>query len=866
MSTKKKPLEFQNENLDISAKILKNSEEIHDLDLEIEDSLGRQLRRRKEISREFKDQYDISKQIIANVNKDIAFQENRINKGEQWVAALEKKRKSTSSSIGNITKKLYSPKSVNLSQSEIKNLLEEKRLLQDKNDKIKGLIDKNKLDILSRRDGVKLAKSEIEDQKSIMGVLKKKYVQNEKINSAMSVFNGSIGKALEFSQRLANPWLIVALAIKAAIDRFIELDKAAEKFRVTTGYTIDQTKTLRSDVESVNRSYAQYGVNIDKAYNSAKALTDTFQGLGIATKSNVSFVALFKENLGIAVEDSAQVLQNFMGLGGSTSDVAKDTIRMGAALSQNLGVSFADVMRDVKKSSKEAALMIGGNPAKIMKAAIYAKVLGTTLESAAKTSRSLLNFDESINNELEASVLLGKNINFMNARRLAFEGDIVGSQKAALDVIKQSGDFNSMNVLQREALAKAAGMEVDDITKMISQEKVRADVIRELEKDQSSAGQLRLKAYKESLTIAKNTTDELFKQELASAKNIEKTRQMQGVMTDINNIVEEMKMMFSEILLPFIGPIISLLVPVLKVVGGIFRGLVTGFIVPINDSLKPIIDKFNSLSEGTTYWTDVLETIPKVFGIIGTVIGTSIGFSIRLISLFADQIGNISALIVALFTDWSMIPDALKAMQKTALDALMWPFNAMWNYLQKTFFGNSPSELGLLIVNGLESVGGMLLDALMSPFKFAWDFITTLFSGDGFSSIFSSLSESFMSPFKQVWDYVSSLFGESGQFITMIKSVGGFIVDLMLAPIKSTMSLVKGFTDAVGITKAEPVRTSSNETESSTSSQSSNASLEQRLDKLNNTMTELVSLMKSGAISVNLDGRKVSKELAAAIS
>lgn len=71
---------------------------------------------------------------------------------------------------------------------------------------------------------------------------------------------------------------------------------------------------------------------------------------------------------------------------------------------------------------------------------------------------------------MEASVLLGKEINLDKARQLALEGDSV---KAAQEVVKQMGglaEFNSMNVLEQEAAAKAAGMSVDQIKKAMDAE------------------------------------------------------------------------------------------------------------------------------------------------------------------------------------------------------------------------------------------------------------------------------------------------------------------------------------------------------------------------------------------------------------
>ena len=59
-------------------------------------------------------------------------------------------------------------------------------------------------------------------------------------------------------------------------------------------------------------------------------------------------------------------------------------------------------------------------------------------------------------------------------------------------------------------------------------------------------------------------------------------------------------------------------------------------------------------------------------------------------------------------------------------NTLISPFKTAWDWLENTFFGNSPSQLGLLIVKGLEAVGSMILDALVSPFRMAWDIIKNL--------------------------------------------------------------------------------------------------------------------------------------------
>ena len=1041
MGDKKEQLSISSQSLDLQRGHMATVQSELDMETAISDSYKAKLLDLKNLNKE-------SKKSISDELKGVTDIENaEIKKSKSIQNALNKAIKNNDVAK---TKQLTDDLSSNA--TVLQSIKDQKAALNSKSKQVKSAYDSERGDLQDllkeQNKRTAAAQATFDAELNVTKDLEKQTIEKGKavekanqLSDAANVFSEQLSGISKISDTLKNPYMIIAQLIKLSVDRFFALDKAAEEFRRSTGFTVSQTKQLRKNVEEVNKSSMEYGVNIEKAYESAKALTDVFGNVGSATKSNVEFVALMSANLGVAAEDSAQVLQNFMGLGGASADVAKDTMRIGATLSKNLGVSFADVMKDVKSASSEAINMIGASPAKLMKAALGAKMLGINLNTAAKNARGLLNFDDSINNEMEASVMLGKNINFMAARRLAFEGDIVGSQEAALDVIKQSGDFNSMNVLQREALAKAAGMEVEDISKMLAQEKMRADVMAEMEKDTSQAGQDKLKAYKESLEAVKETGDSLFQQALSDAKNIEKQKEMQGVMTNIKNIIEDMQQMLADIFMPIVGPLLSIIVPafkllsmIIKPIGLILGGLVTGFISPFKDALKPIIDMFSNLSGESEFWNDTLSMIPVVFGWIGKAIGTvgslmikfilwpfdmvgsAIGATIGLFatlidspSMFYEAIKSFSSVIfeslISPFT-WlidkvgslfgmnglgKMMVDGIEKANGAIFDVLTWPFRTTWNWLLDTFIGNSPSELGLGIVNGIMSVGGMLLDALMWPFKKGWDFITGLFSGDGvlgsiggfisniattvfggllsigktiidiltapyklawkyisnifnggdilgnvisfisdlgstiidgllsigktifdilsypyvkawdfISGIFSGGGDSILksvtdsvssigssivniltsfgsviwdaitSPFKAAWEFISNIFGGNGELVSILKDVGGFILDLLLAPIKSAMSLVGGFMEMIGLKKASPVDASAqtDKTQSDSSSMMSvdNSALEEKLDKLNATMSEFVELMKAGKITISMNGRKISEEIAIAIS
>ena len=67
---------------------------------------------------------------------------------------------------------------------------------------------------------------------------------------------------------------------------------------------------------------------------------------------------------------------------------------------------------------------------------------------------------------MEASVLAGREINLSKARELAYNGDIEGSLKAALEATGGIHEFNKMDPYARQATAKALGVSVGELQKM----------------------------------------------------------------------------------------------------------------------------------------------------------------------------------------------------------------------------------------------------------------------------------------------------------------------------------------------------------------------------------------------------------------
>ena len=68
---------------------------------------------------------------------------------------------------------------------------------------------------------------------------------------------------------------------------------------------------------------------------------------------------------------------------------------------------------------------------------------------------------------MEASLLLGRQINLDKARQLALSGDQEGVMKEILKAVGGEAEFNRMNVIQRKKLAESVGVNVEQLSRLV---------------------------------------------------------------------------------------------------------------------------------------------------------------------------------------------------------------------------------------------------------------------------------------------------------------------------------------------------------------------------------------------------------------
>lgn len=529
----------------------------------------------------------------------------------------------------------------------------------------------------------------------------------------------------------------VTVAISATIalvskmfDVFLKFDSEMVSLRKHFGIFREDSKNIEDMAKSTALNYAKLGVTIDMSSNAIKSIGDNFGLISTFTQDVIDNVSILNASLGISEKTSADMLHTLAGISEkSLKDASTGMIGFTEQLSKAAGTNLNQVMSDIATASDSVRSTFRGSTLELIKTTVEARRMGLSLESMAKTSEGLLDFNSSVNAEMEASVLLGKNLNLNEARRKAWNGDILGANKEILKVVKSAGDFDKMNIFQKKALAAAVGKSVEEIQKMLQREKEikaikasgRQDLIEQLKKE-----------------------EELMKLKEEQSKDIMFTAE-QGLKERSNQTrMNELQQRWNQLILDVGQPLLE----------NVIEPMMSMAVV-----ILPKIIKFMQENSG----------LMKILGIAALGVAAACGVVAAKALLIGGAITSVIMLGYSLgkklsepfeyFFEWIVekwyglwegdLVGGIVSIQKDLMAAIMLPFDLAWEGIKK-WMGFSPSELGTGIVRGILSIGTQLISALTTPFTSAFNFITELFG---------RIPEFITKVFKRGFDFVTKLPG-----------------------------------------------------------------------------------------------------------
>ena len=338
------------------------------------------------------------------------------------------------------------------------------------NEQLKKATGERAVALEAVRDELEMARKKVNAQREQSEAAKVQQKTIEKMHSVTGgVLDAMIGMkaaAIGFTKALLmNPLLLIATVLAGIVMLLIDGVKHAMDLQDSLGVAGGKALQLSKELYVTNKALKLIGVDGQKT---ATAIADEFGTISNVNATNVKDIGLMERSLGVASEDTAKFAKNFQSLTGETLQSSLNAVRFTAALSEANDVAPGAVMKDIAQNSEMFAEFGKDGGQNIAKAAVQARKLGLNLATTAKIANSLLDFESSIEKEMEASLMIGKQLNFNRARSLALEGDVAGAAKDVMNQIGGQAEFSKLNVLQRRALADSIGVSVDELSRLTS--------------------------------------------------------------------------------------------------------------------------------------------------------------------------------------------------------------------------------------------------------------------------------------------------------------------------------------------------------------------------------------------------------------
>ena len=261
---------------------------------------------------------------------------------------------------------------------------------------------------------------------------------------------------------------------KILIDSSLKFNKISVEIGKNLGYDADSANRVTSEL--LNTAQSANNVNITLT-NAAEAMSQLSESTGYIAEYSADALEtqiMLTKQFGLQADEAAGIYKLSV-LTGKSSKAVNDAMVGAFVATRNqlkVGVPFKAAIAEAAKVSGQLQANLQANPALITKAVVETKALGTSLEQTAKQGELLLDFESSLENELKAELLTGKQLNLERARAAALTGDQVALTEELIKNVGTIEEFDRMNVLQKKAIAESVGLTADELAKQLQNQKI----------------------------------------------------------------------------------------------------------------------------------------------------------------------------------------------------------------------------------------------------------------------------------------------------------------------------------------------------------------------------------------------------------
>ena len=284
----------------------------------------------------------------------------------------------------------------------------------------------------------------------------------DKSGTLSTILNKGIGAVL-------TPMRLLEVSAVALFKALQSSDKQSGEMAKSMNLTYSEANILQMRMTEVANASLSAKITTEGLGQALMAVNSELGITNTTVDDNLVFFQEMHKYAGLTYEELKGVNAITNATGGDLKSNTGEILAQAKIQGTRLGVSLneKEVLKDISKVSAATTVSLGMSAGEIGKAVSVAKSLGLELGKVDDIAGSLLDFEQSITNELEAEMLLGKNLNLEKARTAALNNDLA---TVAEEIAKQAGtaaEFSKMNRIEQEALAGAVGMGREELAQML---------------------------------------------------------------------------------------------------------------------------------------------------------------------------------------------------------------------------------------------------------------------------------------------------------------------------------------------------------------------------------------------------------------
>ena len=295
-----------------------------------------------------------------------------------------------------------------------------------------------------------------------------------------------------------------------------DTNKSTVELSKQLGVSERQGDKLAEHFDQIARASGDSTINAQKLVKAQIELGNALGAVTGFTDEQVVMQSKLVNLLGMEADEAAKLTKFSISQGKPARQLTEEILDQVAALEKQTGIRLdgRKVISEVLSISGALAASYDYQTDALAKAVVQANKLGLSLKDAEGISRNLLDFEQSIEAELQAELMTSRDLELSKARSLALDGK---SAEAVAELARQFGtaeEFSKLNVLAREDLAAALGMEADQLADSIKKQEVLTKLgvnsLAQLEKEgrleelnNSERGKQLLKQYEQQAAAEK---------------------------------------------------------------------------------------------------------------------------------------------------------------------------------------------------------------------------------------------------------------------------------------------------------------------------------------------------------------------------